>query len=285
MIRTGIAFVAVAMAVSTGYGQALTASETEVDMAFKYLRSEPKVLFRLIGNETLGTATTPITTDLFWDRPFPSTAQDMKLELLEGRNGIWTNRIVADGRHVWGINLLRDTYSTARYGSYAAAKPEDYEQNGLQSLNVHTTGQSTLLARMAREIWAGIDAIYRPWIPASSNRGEFTVSGAGGTEADPVVPAREYVSSGTKKFHMYWLSKAGTYTRSLVFELNHDSDTDTWKLGAIYYSDVSKVGATTKLVDWKVDIYTGTLPTAGNFTYTPSATARAIASPKPNGGG
>lgn len=287
MIRTGIAFVAVAIAVSTGYGQALTASETEVDMAFKYLRSEPKVFFRLAGNEYLGTTTTPIASNFFWDRPALTSlaSQDMRMELLEGRNGIWTNRVVADGRHVWGINLLRDTYSTARYGSYSVAKPEDYEHNGLQSLNVYTTGQSSLLARMAREIWAGIDAIYRPWIPASANRGEFTVTGSGGIQPDPVVPTREYVSSDAKKFHMYWLSKAGTYTRSLVFELNHNSATDTWKLGAIYYSDVSKVGATTKLVDWKVDVYTGALPTAGNFTYTPSATARAVASPRPNGGG
>lgn len=285
MIRTGIAFVAAAMVASTAYSQTLTASEAEVDMAFKYLRSEPQALFRLVGNEYLGSATTPIATNLFWNRPYPSTAQDMRMELLEGRNGVWTNRVVADGRHVWGINLLRDTYSTARYGAYTAAKPEDYEQNGLQSLNVYTTGQSSLLARMAREIWAGTDAIYRPWIPASTNRGEFTLVGAGAPQPDPVVPSREYVSSDTKKFQMYWLTKAGLPSRSLVFELNHDTTADRWNLSAIYYADVSKVGSTTKLVDWKVDVYTGTLPVAGNFSYTPSATARAVASPRPNGGG
>lgn len=285
MMGKGIVSIVLAMSATAGFSQALTAAETEVDMAFRYLRSENRTLFRLVGAEYVGTTTTPIASDFFWDRPAISTAQDLKMELLEARNGVWTNRSVADGKHVWGIDLVKNTYSAARYGSYTAVKPTDYEVNGFQSLNVATTGQSQLLARMAREIWAGTGSMYRPWIPASTNRTEYTLQGAGGTYNDPVVATRQYVSTDTKKFHIYWLTKASVPTRSITFELNQDSSTSNWKLGAIYYSDVSRLGASSKLVDWKVDVYTGTLPSAGNFSYVPAAGSRAVAGPRPNGSG
>ncbi len=283
MIGKGLAIIALGSLVSIGFSQALTAAESEVDQAFKLLRGESDVLLRLAGNEYVGSTTTAFASDFFWSRPALSIAQDMKMELLEGRNGLWTHRVVGDGRHVWGIDLSKNTYSTARYGAYTATKPADYEQNGLQSLNVYATGQSSLVARLAREVWGGFDALYRSWIPASSNRSETSVQGAGSTFSDPVVTTRQYVSSDTKKFHVYWTTKAGTPVRSIAFELNEISG--NWRLGAIYYSDLARFGATTKLTDWRTDVYTTPLPTAGTFTYTPPAGARAVAGPRPNSGG
>lgn len=274
------------MVSAASFGQSLTASEVEVDQAFKTLRGENKALFRLIGAEYFGSTTTPINVDLFYDRPVGKTMQDLRMELLEARNGAWTRRVVADGRHVWGVDLVKNTYSTARYGSYNATKPADYEQNGFQSLNVLSNGQSSWLSRLTREVWGGNDAVYRPWIPASSNRSEATVQGTGATFADPVVPTRIYASSLTKKYHVYWLSKAGTPVRSLTFELVENASGTAWNLNAIYFSDRTAVGSVAKLTDWKADLFVGTaLPAAGNFAYTPSPGARAIAGPRPNGSG
>jgi hypothetical protein len=207
------------------------------------------------------------------------------MELVESRNLVPTHRVVADGRHVWGIDLLRNTYSTARYGSYTAARPTDYEQNGFQSLNIFSADQSVWLARLVREVWAGTGATYRPWVPASSNRSEFTLVGPGLTQNDPVVSTRIYASSDIKKFHIYWVTKAGVPTRSLTFELDQDTTSGNWNLTTIYYSDRTRIGTVNRLIDWRTTAYTGLLPSAGNFTFTPSAGARAIASPRPNGAG
>lgn len=272
------------LAVGFASAQALSASETDVNQAFITLRGIDKVLFRLQGNIYYGATTTPISSDLFWDRPAASTAQDMKLELLEAQNSIVTHRVVGDGQHLWSADLLKNTYSVARYGSYTATVPTDYFQNGLQSFNLLASGQSALLARMTREIWGGLAASYRPWIPASTNRSEATISG-GATATDPVVPKRSYVSTPTTEFHVYWLTKAGIPTRSLTFELVQNPTTGGWDLGTIYFSDSSQIGATTRLVDWRTDVYTSILPSTGNFVFTPTPGARAIAGPRPNGSG
>ena len=263
--------------------QALSASEQEVDQAFKNLRSTPNALLRMMGTEYFGSTQTPFASDLFYNRPAISNLQDLKMELVEARNSIQERRVVADGRHVWGVDLLKNTYSTARYGSYTATKPTDYEQNAFQSLNVYAAGQSAWQARMAREVWSGTDAIYRPWIPPSSNRSEYTVEG-GATSPDAVVTTRNYVSTAAKKFHTYWVTKAGTPTRSLTFELDQDN-VGNWNLTAVYFSDRATVGTVQRLIDWKLDVYTGTLPSTGIFSYIPPAGARAVAGPRPNGSG
>jgi hypothetical protein len=273
------------LAVSTvSFAQALTPSELEVDAAFKALRPETNALLRLVGNEYFGSTTTPIQTDLFWNRPGFAGAQDMRIEMLEARNALWNRRVVADGRHVWGVDLIKNTYSTARYGSYNSTKPNDYESNGMLSVGILANGESTWPARLVREVWGGNDALYRPWIPLSSNRSEFTVQGVSST-ADPVVTSRVYTSSLIKKFHIYWLVKAGTPVRSVTFELDQNQVTAAWNLTAIYFSDRVNKGTVQKLTDWKLSVYTGTLPSTGNFTYTPAAGARAIAGPRPNGSG
>jgi hypothetical protein len=275
---------AVGLAAVSSFAQTLTPSEQEVNIAFNTLRGVDKVLFRLQGNEYFGPSTIPIATDLFWDRPVPSSGQDMRFEMLEARNSILTSRVVGDGRHMWGIDLLRNTYSASRYGSYTAAKPADYEVNGLQSFNLLSTGQSAWIARMTREIWGGTVAQYRPWIPASSLRSEQSVQG-GATFPDPVVPTRVYNSSLTKEFFVYWTKKGGVPTRSLTFELDLNAATSNYDLSAIYFTDVSTVGATSRMVDWKTTVFTGVLPSTGNFVYNPPAGARAVAGPRPNGGG
>lgn len=270
---------------SSVLAQSLTPSEQEVNIAFATLRGYDKTLFRLQGNEYFGSTTTVLQSDFFWDRPLLSSAQDMKFELLEAQNSVLFRRVVGDGRHAWGIDLAKSQYSVARYGSYTAAKPADYESNGLQNLNVLASGQSSYLARLTREVWGGVGSQYRPWIPASSNRGEFTVQGVGATLKDPVVPTRVYSASLTKKFHVYWVTQNGVNTRSLTFELDENSGTGNWDLTAIYYSDYVKLGKIGRMTDWKTTIYTGILPSPGNFIYTPIAGSRAVAGPRPNGGG
>jgi hypothetical protein len=279
MIRKAM-IIGLALTSAGAFGQALTVAEQEINTAFAALRSASPALLRLVGMEYTASANTPIQSDFFYDRPTPSTGQDLRMELIEARNLTNARRVVADGRHVWGIDLVKNTYSSSRYGSYTATAPTDYEINGFQSLNVLATGQSALLAKMAREVWGGMAAQYRPWIPASSNRQEFTLQGTGATYPDPVVPTRIYASTATKKFHVYWNSKNGTPNRSVTFEMD-DPGTGVYALTAIYYSD----RITTRLVDWKTDIYTGVLPAAANFVYTPAAGTRAIAGPRPNGGG
>lgn len=272
-------------AASFASAQSLTASETEVNQAFVNLRGADKALFHLSGSEVFGATTTPIASDFFWSRPIPSTAQDMKMELVEARNGLQVHRVVADGQHVWGVDLVKNTYSASRYGSYTATAPTDYEVNGLQSVNLLTSAQSALLARMAREVWGGTTAMYRPWIPASANRSERTVSGTGDTFTDPVVTTRTYASTDTTKYHVYWVTQNGTPVRSLTWYLEYNGGTGSWDLKSIYYSDLSKRGSVSRLVDWKADIYTGVLPSSGNFVYTPAAGSRAVAGPRPNGSG
>lgn len=265
--------------------QTLSAAETEVNQAFANLRGVDKVYIHLGGNEYVGATTTPVATDLFWDRPLLSVAQDMKIEMIESRNAIQQRRIVADGQHVWGVDLLKNTYSASRYGSYTATKPTDYEVNGLQSFNLLAGSQSALLARMTREVWGGTLASYRPWIPATAVRSEMTVSGTGMRFDDPVVPTRTYVSTATTTYHVFWVTKNSVPVRSLAFELAYNDTTMNWDLAAIFYSDFSKVGASNRLVDWKADIYTGVLPSTGNFIYSPLPGSRAIAGPRPNGSG
>ncbi|MBC8065945.1 MAG: hypothetical protein H7Y17_14020 [Chlorobia bacterium] len=286
MIQKAMLCGALALATASSFGQALSATEAEIDVAFKTLRGSSQALFRLTGNEYFGSTTTPFTSDLFWSRPVPvtPTSQDLRIELRESRNGIPMRRVVGDGRHVWGVDFARNTYSTARYGSYDGVKPTDYEQNGLQSMNLLATGQSAWVARMTREIWGGLDAYYRPWIPLSNGRSEYTVQG-GASTADPVVTTRAYISTVTKTFFIYWLTKGGVATRSLTFEMDENATTGNKDLTAIYYSDRSQVGATARLIDWKVDVFSGVLPTPGNFTYVPGAGAKSVAGPRPNGGG
>lgn len=275
---------ALALAAGAAMAQSLTPSELEIDAAFKLIRPEPVALLRLIGSEYMGSTTTNLNSDLFWSRPFGSTSQDLQMELLEGRNSVWQRRIVADGRHVWGVDLVKNTYSTARYGSYTATKPADYESNALLSVGILSDGHSSWISRMAREVWGGTDALYRPWIPASSNRSEYTVQG-GASIKDPVVQTRTYVSSTTKKFHIYWLQKAGTPVRSVTFELDENQVSNAWHLKAVYFSDRVKIGTVDRLTDWKTEVFSGVLPSSGNFAFVPGPGARAIAGPRPNGSG
>jgi hypothetical protein len=285
MIQKALACGSFSLAYALGFSQSLTTSELEVDQALKNLRPSAQALLRLTGAEYFGSTTTPIASDFFWDRPGITSSQNMKIELLEARNNVWTRRVVADGRHVWGVDLIKNTYSTSRYGSYTATKPTDYETNGFQSVNILASSQSAWQARLAREIWGGTDAMYRQWIPASTNRNEFTVTG-GAAYADPVVLTRSYSSTSTKKFHIYWLAKAGVAQRSVTFELDQSTTTSAWNLTAVYFSDRTRVGAVDRLIDWKIDVLTTLpLPAIGNFVYTPPAGAKAIASPRPNGSG
>jgi hypothetical protein len=285
MIKRAAACTLLLAGACLSFGQLLTAAELEVDQAFKNLRSATQAQFQLTGTDYIGPTATPFGTTLTYNRPLASVAQDLQMELIESRNLIRTRRGVADGRHVWAADLLNNTYSTARYGNYTAVRPTDYEQNAFQSLNVFTADQSVWPARIVREIFGGTTALYRPWIPASTVRTEYTIQVGTGPIADPVVPTRIYTPTPTKKFHMYYLTKSGVVPRAMTFEMDINGGTGAWDLTSIYYSDKSKVGVQNRLIDWKMDIYQGILPTAGNFVYTPAPGARAIASPRPNGSG
>jgi hypothetical protein len=63
MIRRAIASSLLVLSASVGFGQALTPSETEVDQAFKNLRSAPQALFRLQGTDYIGTLGSPRPED------------------------------------------------------------------------------------------------------------------------------------------------------------------------------------------------------------------------------
>ncbi len=259
--------------------QALSLSEVEVDQMFKNLRGSQQVMLRMTGVEYLASGNTPFATDLFYSRPLASAAQDLKMEMIEARGGLNLRRVVADGRHVWGVDLVKNTYSASRYGSYTAVRPTDYEQNVFQSLNVQSGSQSAFLSRMVREVWGGTDAQYRPWIPNSSIRSEMTIQG-GASLPDPVVITRNYISTPAKIFHVYWLTKGGVPSRSVTFELD-DPGSGVLKLSSIYYSDRTS----TRLIDWKMDVLGLPFPYPANFVYSPPAGAKAIAGPRPNGGG
>lgn len=282
MKSIALATIVATLASSMALGQ--TNAESEITQTFANLRGLDKVYFRLNGNEYFGKSTTPIAVDVFWSRPLASTAQDMKLEIVESRANLQSRRILADGKYVWGVDPIKNTYQSSIYGSYATITPTNYVQNGLQAINLMASGQSAWLSRLCLEVWAGDDSLFRPWIPASSNRSERTVEGVGDSFPDPLVSSRIYVSSDSTKYYVYWLTRSGVVTKSLTFQTEYNQDTNQWDLKKIYQTETTRIGSVDRTVDWTIDVYTGVLPSNGNFVFVPPANARPIASPRATGG-
>ncbi len=246
-----------------------------VQAAFQNLRAEPSIWMRMTGTDAINGNGVALIADTFWYTTYSPTGQPIsKLEMTEFRNGVLSTRIVGDGTTLWAYNVAKNEYAASNYGAInAPSQPPTYQQALLQGFGSHAKGQIVHPARLLREVYSGGFALYRPWLIAAQER---VVQGTQSFD-DPVLgAARRYQATPTQTFLVFWTGSPAT--RSLAFGTFLDQNTNTWKLGSVYYADSSAVGSNSRLVEWGMSIQP-VQPSVGNFLFVPPNGARAIVRP------
>lgn len=258
----------------------LNPDEKNIGMAFSLLRQEKEVMFELDGTDQMGSRTTNFYSNAYfqWDPNNPDAFA--KSEINDFVNNVHTHRIVGDGQTLWSYDFGQNAYSAFNYGAYSGAPPEGFRTNLLQEMASSSKGPTIFLARMLREIFAGTNAQYTPWLPMATVT--YIVKGSV-PMTDPVATNRTYAGDDQNSFVVY--TYATRPQRSAAFHLVRSSITDPWSLGEIYYADLQKLSAAnTRFLDWKIVVRTVPFPANATYIFKPPTTARPIANVKGQGG-
>ncbi len=279
---------------SVGFGQTyLSVNEKAIQSALVNLRTDMTILqapkqmmLELTGTETLGPRVNNLYSNAYfsWDPTAPNAFA--KAEINDYVNNAHTRRIAADGTTIWAYSFPQNAYTSFRYGTYSGTPPTDFRINMFSELMRASEGPAVFLARLLRETYSGYTndqsklgntfdtANYTTWLPGAT----VSVVTGGASMQDPVAKNRTYqsVPGGLDEFVVY--TYAQRPQRSAAFHLTVNSTVGGWNLSEVYYADEKYLNPSTpRLLDWKITVYTGTLPSTTNFVFIPPAKARAIA--------
>lgn len=246
-----------------GLAQA-SAPDLAVQQAFASLRTTWNLWLRLDGSETVGSRSTPLTTDLFWSRAANPNGQVVsRLEARTYRNGTLHQRLVGDGVVFWRYDAKANTYGAKPYGNYDGSMPPSYLSDLLQTFTSVADGPDAYLARLLREACGGTGATR--WMPADLTPFLHT----SGSLQDPLVPWRTFDATPKREFAIYNAALPGS-DRLLAFELERDADPNppNYRLAAVAFAERSAVGTRARLVEWRIEVRPNAIPPSADFTFT-----------------
>jgi hypothetical protein len=88
------------------------------------------------------------------------------------------------------------------------------------------------------------------------------------------VPDRVYNSNPDNFFVMYTYNVRPERTATFRFQRTAPGQ---WDLTEIYFADRQRLGSSVRVMDWRISIYTGSLPSGTNYKFVPPSNARAVA--------
>ncbi|CAN5471434.1 hypothetical protein BH11ARM1_BH11ARM1_09860 [soil metagenome] len=228
--------------------QAQFVGEDRILQAFDKLRTEDQLYLFTEGSETTGSVTKQLATHVYWKYENTGETSRARMEVLQYQDGILLHRIVADGENVYDYQPKTAQYSVTNYGGFGAARSSTYVRDMLQYVNRLSQGQEAFPVRLMREMHAEDSTVYRSWMPGI----EPKMLGAGVTP-DPIYPTRTYTDTASVDFLQY----DSEPKRTITFELDDDSPSDAYKLGAVSYSEDSMIGGKHRISEWKITPFPG----------------------------
>lgn len=216
--------------------------------AYSNLAGSDEIYMTITGTETFKNRTTTYSSNIAWSRPIGASPEVARLEILEFRDGIPTNRIVGDGSTLFSYDFQRQEYAVMRYGGYNGFVPSDYRSLLIQLATKVATGQASNGMRVLSDLVSDASATYRSWIPGIDPQ----VLPDGVTN-DPVLPSRQYVASPTQSIVMYNPNPR----KSVVFEIGYDSDTGALRLNNLYYNQIETLSGKPRTIEWTLTPYVG----------------------------
>lgn len=250
--------------------------------------TQPTLFIQLNGSISYRGKTTQLVTQLYWNSTTTGTTQTLQADLESYSNGVLIKRVVADGDTVWSYDMLLHQYSATPYGGTPGlVRPETYQVDLLNNLNLFATGNDGYIAKLLRQIYTIVTvnglptSNYTSWMPGIASYQLLQ----GQPVTDPINPSVTYTPSAGSDFYAYNASPK----RTIVFEVAPATQVNSTSLPAnglenIYYNQVETVARNERLIQWVIT------PTAG-FTWSTSLFApysgadlkgwRTIVAPKP----
>ncbi len=237
-------------------------SQARIEAGLEKLRGESQLYLYVEGSETIGSVTNRYKTHLYWQvAELPSQRATTKFQLLQVHENapggpLLLQRIVGNGDTVWNYDHQAKEYSALQYGGYGSARPAKYTQNLLQFITSTSTGQAAWATKLLREIHTMGDTTQRSWMP-----GVQPYELPDGSTPDPLWSDRVYSGTPTVDHVMY----NGSPRRSIVFELEEDSDTSAYRLSNLFFTERGRVGNKDRMVEWKLTPFKGIAFDEKNF--------------------
>jgi hypothetical protein len=230
-------------------------AETQIRSAFTDLRSYPSFSVTLNGVDELGGKQKQIQTRLWWLSSSDAKGNAVrKLECTEWIDGILTSRTVADGTTMWSLDVARNRYTVATYGTYGGTMPTNYVRAVVMAFTSGAKGPTQYLARLLSDLFGTDGVQYTPWLKS-------TVAG----EQTEVLVGTGYVSYRFGNPVYKWMR----YTL-------YPDEYGNFRLYSFDLRDAGKVGDKARAIWWLATVDTVTPPPAGTFTFTPPAGSQAV---------
>ncbi|HEY0868541.1 MAG TPA: hypothetical protein VGE01_14250 [Fimbriimonas sp.] len=202
--------------------------DAEITAAYGQLRANNNLFIELAGVRTLGTTTTELKTQAYWQTDTTVTPPVLRAEIWQYRNNELLSRTIGDGRTIWTYHNDSFTYSATPYGRWSQDPNPRYRADFIDLMTESAGEEASYIARLLREIFAGDNAAYRSWMPA--------VEPVNGTD-DPFDVV--YTLGDPKK-------------REVVFDL--DMEDTGLRLTGIDFYDQKKIGTRLRETTWRIDV-------------------------------
>jgi hypothetical protein len=230
-------------------------AETQIRSAFADLSSHPSFHIRLTGTDEIGGKQKQLETHLYWLSSSDEKGNAVrKLECSEWVDGVLTTKIVADGTTMWALDVGRNQYTVATYGTYGAGAPSNYVRGLVLAFTSSAKGPTQYLARLLSDLFAAGGVQYTPWLKSNVAGEPTDISiGAGWVSYLFGNPVHKWMR------YTLWPDGYGNFILS-SFDLK----------------DTTTVGGKTRNLSWLAEVDTVTEPPAGTFTFTRPAGSHAV---------
>ncbi|HTQ10654.1 MAG TPA: hypothetical protein VMI31_11320, partial [Fimbriimonadaceae bacterium] len=220
----------------------LTGQEQGIESAFKLLRANNEILAVLSGTDRIGSTTSTLYSNAFFDWDMANPDSFAKAEINDYVNNAHLRRIVGDGTTLWSYDFARNSYTTFRYGAYSGAPPQGFRSNMLQELGSSARGSTVYLARLLKEVFSGDYAQYSDWFPGA---GITLVSTNSKTTSmtDPIDSNRVYTADQSDYYVVYTYKTRPS--RSAAFHFTQSDSSQPWVLSDIEYAERQTFNAST----------------------------------------
>ncbi len=157
------------LTVSTANAQV---TESSILDSLQLLRKQSNLFIRITGDDITQGRSTPFTTDVYWSAEDNATVVD-KVDVEEYRYSTFTQkqelikRTVADGEILHTYNLLTHEFSETPYSRFDGKTNLTYRRDLLLLLQSDVSGHGTNAVRLLDEIYGGLLAVHRDWLPGS----------------------------------------------------------------------------------------------------------------------
>ena len=241
------------LSAAVAFGQ-IKPAEQPIQQGFTTLRGHAGLTLTLDGTQKIGTdPATTFKTVTYWFQDVESGRPMAKVEMLGYVNGSATFLLVGDGVTLWAYDMVRNEYSTSRYGAFNGAQPADYVNALLNTMRSMIKGQAAYPVRLLSETYAGENARYTTWVPGTA-----------------------IVNTGTDIQY----SLGNPVWRRMDFSYNYVAP--YMNITQIAYFDEVYFANQARDINWTLTpLSSDTAPAGSNFSFVPPNSARAVTGVRP----